>query len=230
MLDLNELLAATIIFVGSHFLLSGPPLRGLLVDRLGLKGFRLLYSLLAAVTLVWMVQAYVQAPPVALWPSLTILQWVPLLVMPFAFILLVAGVTTASPTAVGAEAVALAADPAPGMLRITRHPFLWGAALWAISHIIATGELASLIMMGGILVLSLVGMRQIDRKRELQLGAGWGPIRLTTSIIPFQAIAEGRTTMDWAGIGWWRIALGLALYLIFLILHPYIFGVIAVPW
>ena len=77
MLDLNELLAATIIFVGSHFLLSGPPLRGLLVDRLGLKGFRLLYSLLAAVTLVWMVQAYVQAPPVALWPSLTILNiWI----------------------------------------------------------------------------------------------------------------------------------------------------------
>ena len=94
---------------------------------------------------------------------------------------------------------------------------------------IANGDLASFIMMGGILVLSLAGMRQIDRKRELQLGAGWGPIRLTTSIIPFQAIAEGRTTMDWAGIGWWRVVLGLALYLAFLILHPYIFGLPAVP-
>lgn len=230
MLDLNELLAATIVFVGSHFLLAGPPLRGLLVDRLGQRGFRLLYSLVAAVTLVWMVKAYVQAPYLAIWAASSLLAWVPLLAMPFAFILMVAGLTSPSPTAVGAEAVALTADPAPGMLRITRHPFLWGTALWAISHIIAIGDLASLIMMGGILVLSLVGMRRIDRKREAQLGAGWGPVRLTTSVVPFQALAEGRTTMDWSGIGAWRIALGLALYLIFLILHPYIFGVTAVPW
>jgi len=202
----------------------------LLVDRLGLRGFRLLYSLLAAVTLVWMVQAYVQAPLVMVWQPSHFLAWIPLLVMPFACILLVAGMTTASPTAVGAEAVALAADPAPGIIRVTRHPFLWGAALWAGSHMIVNGDLASLIMMGGVLVLSLAGMHQIDRKRELQLGAGWGPIKLTTSVLPFQAIAEGRTTMDWAGIGWRRIALGLALYLVLLILHPYLFGAVAVPW
>ena len=73
MLDLNELLAATIVFVGSHFLLAGPPLRGLLVDRLGQRGFRLLYSLVAAVTLVWMVKAYVQAPFLAIWAATSLL-------------------------------------------------------------------------------------------------------------------------------------------------------------
>jgi|SRR5690554_3852763 len=230
MLSLNELLAATLLFVGSHFLLSGTPLRGLLIERLGLRAFRLLYSLIAAVTLVWMAHAYAAAPLIPLWPSLAILKWIPLLVMPFAFILLVGGVTTSSPTAVGAEAVALAAEPAPGILRITRHPFLWGTALWALSHLIALGDLASLILTGGILVLSLFGMRQIDRKREALLGAGWGPIKLTTSILPFSAIAQKRTQMDWAGLGWWRIALGLGLYLLFLVLHPLVFGVSPLPW
>ena len=95
---------------------------------------------------------------------------------------------------------------------------------------IALGDLASLILTGGILVLSLFGMRQIDRKREALLGAGWGPIKLTTSILPFSAIAQKRTQMDWAGLGWWRIALGLGLYLLFLVLHPLVFGVSPLPW
>lgn len=227
MLDLNELLAATVLFVGGHLLLSGAPLRGLLIARLGANGFRLLYSLLAAVALVWMAVAYGDAPFVPLWPGL---RWVPLLLMPFAFILVVAGVTTRSPTAVGAETAALARDPAPGILRITRHPFLWGTALWAFSHLLARGDLASLVLMGGVLVLSLAGMQHIDRRRELELGAGWGPVKLTTSLLPFQALLERRTTLDWAGLGWWRPALGLGLYLAFLHLHPYVFGTPAVPW
>lgn len=230
MLDINELLAATVLFVGGHLLLASAPLRGLLHGKLGPTGFRILYSLVAVVTLVWMIKAYTQAPFVPLWAFVPLLDWVPLLVMPIASILLVAGVTTTSPTAVGSESAALAADPAPGILRVTRHPFLWGTALWAISHLLARGDLASLVMMGGILALSLLGMKQIDRKRELQLGAGWGPVKLTTSLLPFQAIAEGRTEMDWAGIGWWRPLLGIALYLVFIILHPWVFGVPAVPF
>lgn len=230
MLDLNELLAATVLFVGGHLLLAGAPLRGLLINRVGPNGFRLIYSLLAVVALIWMVRAYAQAPFVPIWPPYQFLHWVPVLIMPVAFILVVAGATTRSPTAVGAETAALARDPAPGILRITRHPFLWGTALWAISHFIAKGDLASLVMMGGILVLSLVGMQHIDRKRELELGAGWGPVKLTTSLLPFRALIERRTTMDWAGLGWWRPALGLALYVAFFYLHPYVFGVTAVPW
>jgi len=230
MLDLNELLAATVLFVGGHLLLSGAPLRGLLIGRLGANGFRLLYSLVATVALVWMASAYAAAPFVPLWPALPALAWIPLLLMPLAFVLVVAGVTTRSPTAVGAETAALARDPAPGILRVTRHPFLWGTALWAVSHLLARGDLASLVMMGGILLLSLAGMQHIDRRREAELGAGWGPVKLTTSLLPFQAMTEGRTSMDWAGLSWWRPALGLALYLAFLFLHPYVFGVPAVPW
>ena len=96
--DLNALLAATVLFVGGHFLLSSHPLRQALLRRLGEAGFRLLYSLVAAVGIVWMAAAYARAPLIELWywPAL---QWLPLLVMPFAAILVVAGLTTRSPTA-----------------------------------------------------------------------------------------------------------------------------------
>jgi uncharacterized membrane protein len=112
---------------------------------------------------------------------------------------------------------------------VTRHPFLWGTALWAASHLAANGDTASMIVMGGILALSLGGMKHIDLRREATLGAAWGPVALTTSTLPFAALATGRTTMDWKGIGWWRPALALALYAALLYLHPWIAGVGAWP-
>jgi len=53
---------------------------------------------------------------------------------------------------------------------------------------------------------------------------------LTTSLLPFAAIASGRNSMDWKGIGWWRPALTLALYLGLLYGHPWLFGANALPF
>ncbi|MFP5435348.1 MAG: NnrU family protein, partial [Alphaproteobacteria bacterium] len=61
------LIAAT-AFVGTHFILSHP-LRAPLVARLGEKGFLGVYSLVAAITLIWMIVAYRAAPVTPmLWP------------------------------------------------------------------------------------------------------------------------------------------------------------------
>src|SRR3546814_6275784 len=74
-------------------------------------------------------------------------------------------------------------SPAVGILSITRHPFLWGTGLWALSHLLANGDLGSIVMMGGIAILSFGGMQHIDQRRESHLGASWGPMKLTTSEI-----------------------------------------------
>lgn len=229
MVDLNELFAAVVLFVGSHFLLSSAAMRSRLTDRLGERGFRLLYSLVALVTFAWALQAYGAAPRIPLWPTVPALAWIAVIVMPFAFILVVAGMTTRAATALGQEDAARAQDPAPGILRITRHPFLWGVVLWAASHILVNGDSSSALLMGGFLVLALGGMYHIDHRREEKLGGTWGPIRLTTSVVPFAAIATGRTSMDWRGIGIWRPVLGLVLYVVFLYLHPLFFGVMPMP-
>ena len=226
----NQLLAATVLFVGGHFLLSDRPLRGELIHRIGDKAFRLVYSASAVGAFVWLGISYGKAPTVVLWTAPAALYWVPLLVMPVAFILAVAGLTTRSPTAMGGEVLLDGSqNPAPGILRVTRHPFLWAVALWAASHILVNGYLASLIMMGGLLILSLGGMRHIDRRREDGLGSAWGPMKLTTSALPFAALASRRTSMDWKGLGWWRPALGLAAYIVFLGGHLHIFGVSPFP-
>ena len=230
---LNGLIAATVVFVGGHFLLSSTPLRGQLVRRLGTQGFRGLYSVAALAAFVWMLFAYRDAPPLAVWQPPPAFSWIPLVAMPLAALLMVCGLTTRSPTMVGGEEASSGApasfDPAPGILRITRHPFLWAVVLWSLSHLLVNGDAASMILMGGLLVLAAGGMGHIDQRRAAAMGSDWGPIVMTTSVVPFAALAAGRTSMDWAGIGWWRPLLALALFAALLHLHAGIIGVSPLP-
>jgi uncharacterized membrane protein len=227
--DFNILLAATLVFVGGHFLLSSHGPRRRLVERLGENGHRGVYTVVALASFIAMLFAYGRAPYVEIWPEVAVLRWLVAALMLLAFLLVVCGLTTKSPTSVGGEDLAGEREPAPGILRVTRHPFLWGVSLWAASHLLVNGDLASIIVIGGMLVLALGGMHHIDRRREAALGAAWGPLRMTTSLLPFAALASGRTTMDWKGIGWWRPALALVVYLGFFHAHELIIGLSALP-
>jgi len=230
--SLDSLIAATALFVASHFLLSSRPLRLPLMRALGEGGFRIGYSLVSLAAFVWMLKAYGAAPEIAVWTPPAAMRWVPLLLMPIACFLLVASVTTSNPTAMGAER-ALADDgpeaPAAGVISITRHPGLWGIALWAFSHLVVNGDVPTMVVTGGILILCAGGMAHIDLRREDTLGAAWGPTKLTTSVVPFAAILGGRTKLDWQGIGWQRPVAGLALYVALLYAHPWIAGVALTP-
>ncbi len=226
--DFNDLLAATVAFVLGHFLLSSKGIREAVIQRLGENGFRGGYSLIIIVSFVWMLLSYGAAPFYPLWDPPLWTAAVAFVVMLPATMLFVIGVTTPSPTAVGGEQrldVRDARPPAVGILAITRHPFLCGVSLFAIAHLIANGDAATVILMLGLLVLSVGGMFHIDARRSDVLGPLWGPIALTTSRLPFAAILQGRTHFDLAGIGWWRILLSLVVYVAFILLHPLIVGV-----
>jgi uncharacterized membrane protein len=224
---LTDLLAATAVFVLGHLALSSQPLRTPLVERLGEGGFRALYSVLVLAAFVWMLMAYGRAPRGDLWLPPAWTRWVAVALMPLASFLVVGGLTTPSPTLVGGDKAVEKAGSrtvVQGFLTISRHCFLSGTALWAILHLLANGDDATVILAGGILVLSLGGMWHIDQRREASLAAAWGPIQLTTSRLPFLAALQGRTRIDWRGIGWWRPLLALVLYLLLLLGHPHIAG------
>ena len=226
---MTGLTLAVLAFVGSHVVLANPPARDALAGRLGEGAFLALYAAVAAATLAWMVVAYGDAPRFELWPTPPWTRWVPIAVMPFALILIVAAVTTPNLSALLQDKVAEREDPAPGVMRVTRHPMMWGVVLWAASHLVANGDAASLVLMGGLLALALCGMALIDAKKRRRLGPAWTRFAATTSLVPFAATLGGRARFDWAGIGWWRVALGLAAYAFFLAAHPWFAGVRALP-
>jgi uncharacterized membrane protein len=199
-------------------------LRGSLCDQLGERGFLAVYSLTSLVTFAWFVAAYAAAPTVVLWPRQRWTALVPVFVMPLATILLVAGYSTRNPTAVGMERSARADEPAPGILSVTRHPVMWAIGLWATSHLIANGEVSSLLFFGSLAALALGGTALIDRKKQLALGSNWPRLTQVTSNVPFAALLAGRTKLRWREIGILRIAAGLLLYAVLYLAHPKIAG------
>jgi uncharacterized membrane protein len=223
-----NLLAAMVCFVGSHFLLSSTALRARLVAWLGERLFLGLYSLAAIWLLIWAGFAYGAAPYVELWGHLPGLYALPLLTMPLAAFLLVAGSTTRNPTAVG-QSPAMSGTKPEGIATITRHPILWAIGIWALAHLAANGDIASLILFGGLAFLALGGTLAIDAKRRRAWGERWGAFEAATSNLPFAAIAKGRTRLKLGEIGWWRILLAAVLFVVLLWLHPLVIGASPVP-
>jgi len=219
-----SLVIAGIAFCGSHVLLSSTRLRGSLRDQLGERGFLAVYSLTSLAVFAWFVAAYATAPTIVLWPRQRWTALVPVLVMPLATILLVAGYSTRNPTAVGMERSARADDPAPGILSVTRHPVMWAIGLWATGHLIANGDLSSVLFFGSLGALALGGTVLIDRKKQLALGSNWPRLTQVTSNLPFAALLTGRTKLRWSDIGLLRIAAGLLLYAVLYLAHPIITG------
>jgi uncharacterized membrane protein len=217
---MDQLALACAAFLATHFV-SSTPLRGALAGTVGEKAYQGAYSLVAFATLGWMIWAYGKAPVEVLWPGLRL---VPAIVMPFAFILMACGLLTRNPTAVGQGGALKAAEPARGIIRITRHPLMWGFALWALAHILARGELKATVFFGSFLVLALLGALSIDRRRAASAGEDWKRFAAATSFLPFAAIATGRNRLVAAEIGWRNPVIGLVLYAVVFWFHPVLFG------
>ena len=222
---MTHLVLAAVAFLATHYIAS-TPLRAALVATLG-KAYLALYSLLAFATLGWMIWAFYHAPFINLWYAVA-LRPVPLFVMPIALVFMVCALATPNPTMVGREKLLKSTHPAHGILRITRHPLMWGFALWGASHIAARGDAAALIFFGTFIVLALSGAWLIDRRKAATLGADWKQFAAVTSNLPLAAIAGGRNQFKLAEIGWWKILLGLALYVALIMLHHRLFGAHAI--
>lgn len=224
----SHVLYAALAFVGVHVLTS-TPIRAALVKRLGAGGFAGAFSLLSAALLGWLIWAKSVAPFEALWDPAPWTRHIPFALMPLAFIFLSFAFTNRGPAMGGKEARIAARDPAPGFLKVTRHPMFWGVALWAGSHIPANGDRASVYFFGAFLALALIGMPLQDKKKEALHGAAWGPFALRTSAIPFLAAIQGRSGLKWSDISLWRLLLGLAFFGGFVFAHEFAFGVPVLP-
>lgn len=228
-----SLVAAATFFVLIHLLVSGTRVRDALVAKIGQGPYMGVFSLASIAGLVWMGMAYGRARgtpvDVIFWEVTPLTRHIQLGITLIAFLLVVPGLATPNPTSVRQEGVLNQPDAVKGMLRITRHPFLWGVALWAAGHLLVNGNLASLILFGSLLALAIFGTASIDAKRKRALGETWDSFAAQTANLPFAAIAAGRQSLKLGEIGWWRIGLAIVIWAALAWGHPYIFGVRALP-
>jgi uncharacterized membrane protein len=221
-----NLIAAAVFFLGIHFGISGTRLRDRIVGAIGEKPFRALFALTSIAGLIWLIRAYSAAPYIRLWGRLIELEPLAAPLVLAATVFVVVGLVTPSPTKVGMESQLTREVPVRGMTRITRHPFLWGTALWAFVHFVINGHVASSIMFGSLLVLAVGGTASIDAKRRRAFGERWERFAEQTSNVPFLAIIERRNHLGPAvhEIGIVRPALAIAVFAALFLLHGRLFG------
>jgi uncharacterized membrane protein len=224
-----DLLAATFFFLAIHFLISGTPLRDVLVARLGAGPYRGAFSVASLGGLVWMILAYKHAPAIAVWNGLPGMRPLVYTLVFLAFLLSVIGLTTPSVTGVGIESKLTEQSPTSlvrGVTRITRHPFLWGVAIWATAHLLENSDLASIVLFGSLLLLALGGTVSIDAKRRRVYSDAWSRFAQVTSNVPFLAIVSGRNSISSAlhEIGIIRVLAAMIAYALVFYLHGRLFG------
>jgi uncharacterized membrane protein len=235
-----NLTAAALYFLLIHVLVSGTGLRDAITNRVGQGPYMGLFSAASIIGLIWVGWAYVlvrhDPENTVFWGVTPETRWVQIGLQLIAFFFIVAGQMTPSATGVRAvmpngpgAALLQKQDLVSGTLRITRHPFLWGAAIWASGHIIVNGDIASLILFGSLLILALIGPALIDAKRLRKMGESYRAFMAQTSNVPFAAIIAGRQKLSFGEIGWRRAIVAVVVWAALLFVHPFLFGVSALP-
>ena len=186
MTALASLVLASVAFVGTHFLMSHP-LRAPMVKVLGERGFGLVYIVVSFATLYGMTRFYGPAAadaPIPYWNPgqmgwivATILMWIGAILFVGSLRQNPAFPTGGKPiTHIGA---------ANGVFAITRHPMMWGFAIWALVHAIVMPTLASLVVSAAIAILALGGAYGQDFKKAKLVGEPWRDWVRRTSFVPF---------------------------------------------
>lgn len=186
------LIVGIAVFLGVHLLPALPRLRERLLGRLGERGYRALFSLLSVAGFVLLVWGFASAPVMQIWSPPAWTRWVAIVLMLPAFILLVAAYV-------------------PGQIKARlKHPFLAAIKTWALAHLIANGDLASITLFASFLAYAVFDRIAAKRReaRGLVIVPGHGPAR--NDLI--------------------AVVVGVLLYVVFLIwLHPLLIGTSALP-
>lgn len=211
---------ANIAFVGTHFAMSHP-LRAGMVKVLGDTGFQIAYSIVSLATLAWVYFAFKAAPAADLGGSGAAGWWIATALTLPAMVLLAGSLfgNPAMPTPM-AEQQALATPR--GVFLITRHPMMWGFALWALSHVVLWWSTRTLVTAFAIGLLALIGARLQDGKKRRTMGEAWQHWESRTTYWPRLAGFAKAGAVPWV--------LGLAFFLAFSWLHSPLGGIAAGIW
>jgi len=221
MADWLEFIAALTVFMLSHMFPVRPPMRPWLVERLGLRGYFISYSLLSIVVLAWLIIAAARAPFVGVLPPWDVFRWVPLLLMPLACLIAVSGMMVQNPLSFGGLGRPTYDPDTPGILACTRHPLLVAMALWSGAHLLANGDLAHVILFGLFLGFSVLGMMLIDRRKQRQLGVEeWQRLAGKTSWLNLLRLPLSPIPA----------AIATAVFLGLILLHEPVIGYVPLPW
>jgi uncharacterized membrane protein len=191
------LILGLILFLGTHAFTMARGPRANLVKSLGEGPYKGLYSLLALAGVVLIAIGYGRyraAGYIPVWDPPVWTRHLALLLVWFAF-------------------VAFVAAYLPGRIKSTlKHPMLAGVKIWAFAHLIANGDLGSIILFGSFLAWAVAARISVKRRDEVVPHGG-----------PVEPPRGFRNDA-------YAIAIGTVVYVAFAAwLHPWLIGVSVLP-
>lgn len=91
----------------------------------------------------------------------------------------------------------------PGHVRAwVRHPQLAGVKIWALAHLLVNGDLASVVLVGGLLAWAVVAMIAINKRDGKPAKPAPGPLK-------WDALHAGVTVVAFGAISWVHNWLGV---------------------
>lgn len=186
------LVIGLIVFFAIHMVPSNAELRNGLTSRFGDLGYRAIFSILSLIGLVlivlgfWKLQLHPGKNPQLWYPPVWTRHLAVALMLP--------------------AMIALVAAYIPSRIHtMLKHPMLVAIKIWALAHLLANGDLASLVLFGSFLAFGVYDRISVKRRHAM------GPV--------------GERTGPWIN-DVIVLVLGVALYAVILLwAHQYVIGV-----
>lgn len=131
-----------------HLLPAIPTLRQQAIQLVGKKIYLGAFTFIALIGLSLIIYGKFTAPHLPIWNPPFWAVFVPVIVMPFVFILILCAYF---PTNIGCA---------------VRHPMLIGVLLWSLTHLSINGDLASMILFGGFSIFSILLIALADNRQN----------------------------------------------------------------
>ncbi|ARQ02177.1 NnrU family protein [Pseudorhodoplanes sinuspersici] len=158
-MGLVTLVLGLIVFIAPHVFVTQRQARANLIARIGEGPYKIGFSILSAIGIVLIAYGFawyrasewinVWSPPVWTRHLALVLVWPAIIMIVAAYI--------------------------PGNIkRVLKHPMLAGVKLWALAHLLANGDLGSIILFGSILAWAVYD--RISLKRRTDAGAPSIPV------------------------------------------------------
>jgi len=190
------LVLGLVIFLGMHCFSMARASRAAVIERVGEGAYKGIYSLLSVVGIVLIAVGYGQYRAggyIPVWDPPVWTRHLALLLVWVAF-------------------VCVAAAYLPGRIKARlKHPMLAGVKIWALAHLLANGDLGSILLFGSILAWAVAARISVKRRDvAAQHGGTAAPAGWRNDIL--------------------AVVIGTAIYLAFVFwLHPWLIGVPVLP-
>ncbi len=188
-MGLIVLIAGLAVFHASHLFVTRREARAAAIERLGTGGYRIAFSIVSLAGLaliVWGFAHYRATGWIDVWHPPVFMRHIAATLMLFATVFAIA---TYIPSHIKTR---------------LKHPMLTAVKTWALAHLLANGDLGSILLFGSFLAWGV--MARIAAKKRGDNGPGTTPSGYLNDAIV--------------------VAVGLALYVVLaLYFHPYVIGV-----